>query len=91
VLEVPGVDVGRDLAGQHESLVGGQLVGDLPQASHVLLAREPPGHIGARIRDHSHARAIRPIVLVVAVVQRRFGCAKSPDNDLPPDGPTPPA
>ena len=49
--ELLAVHVERDLAGQHESLVGGQLFGELAQAAHLVALREAGGHIGHRVGD----------------------------------------
>jgi hypothetical protein len=39
------------LAGQHKTLVGGQFVGELAQASDLVAIREAGGYIGHRIDD----------------------------------------
>ena len=49
--ELLAVHVERDLAGEHEPLVGGQLVGELAQAAHVVAVREAGGDIGRRVGD----------------------------------------
>ena len=44
--ELLAVHVQRDLAGEHEPLVGGQLVGELAQAAHVVTTGQARGHVG---------------------------------------------
>ena len=49
--ELLAVHVERHLAGEHQPLVGGQLVGELAQAAHLVTIGEARGHIGRRISD----------------------------------------
>jgi hypothetical protein len=71
--ELLAVHVERHLAGEYESLVGGQLVGELAQAAHVLTTGQSPGHVGGRIDKGSDWRLLLSSVLVGGLAQGFVG------------------
>jgi hypothetical protein len=64
------VHVQRDLAGQHQSLVGGQLVGELAQATDVVLPGKALDNIARRVRDGGQDGTVGAGVLVIGAAQR---------------------
>ena len=64
------VHVQRDLAGENESLVGGQLVGELTQAADLVLPGKSFGDIARRVRDCGQDGTVGADFLVIAVAQR---------------------
>ena len=68
--ELLALHVQRDLAGQHQPLVGGQLVGELAQAADVVLPGKSFGDIARRVRDGGQDGTVGAAFLVIAVAQR---------------------
>ena len=68
--ELLAVHVQRHLARQHESLVGGQLVGELPQAADVVLPGKAFGNISRRVGDGGQDGTVGAAFLVIGVAQR---------------------
>jgi hypothetical protein len=69
VQELLAVHVERHLVGEHESLVGGQLVGEPAQAAHVVTTGQAPGHVGGWIGKGSDGRLLISPVLVDGLAQ----------------------
>ena len=77
--ELLAVHVQRDLAGQHEPLVGGELVGELAQAADVVLPGKAFGNITRRVGDGGQDGTVGPPFLVIGVAQRGLchGCDRA--------------
>ena len=69
--ELLAVHVERDLAGEHEPLVGGQLVGELAQAADVVTASDAAGDVGCGVGDGRERGSLLSSLLVVGPAQRR--------------------
>ena len=68
--ELLAVHVQGDLAGEHEPLISGQLVGELPQATDVVLPGKAFGNISRRVRDGGQDGTVGAALLVTGVAQR---------------------
>jgi hypothetical protein len=67
--ELLAVHIQRDLAGEHEPLVGGQLVGELAQAADIVAVGQVAGHVGGGIRDGGKRGPFVSCLLVVGLAQ----------------------